>query len=439
MNDPLRLVLVSYAFPPVGGAGVQRAVKLVKYLPNHGVTPTVLTTANPSVPLSDESLLRDIPEGTRILRARTFEPGYGMKQAAWKASADARPSLSTRIRRSVVQVGKEALVPDPQVLWQPAANAALARHLVADRPDVVMVSGPPFSSFLLTLLSRLSPRTRVILDYRDEWTAYTVDKSGEGANFEMVPTFARSATRALETTLLRMCHGVTTATEAFRQNLLKTFPFLSEERVVAIPNGYDPDDMPSPLPEPPADMFTLTYAGTIFRLTSPQGLLAAVKRLHERAPDLASLLRLRFFGRIVDTENKYFEGVPGVERPGYIAHDQVLPELARSHMVLCLLDDVPGTERIYPAKIFELMKLGRPVLTLSPDGALTDLVKAHDMGAVLPPRDVDGIAALLAQSLTAFRAGTYQTTHVARDVARYHRDALAGEVADFARRLRAAS
>ncbi|MGH7272817.1 MAG: hypothetical protein ACREJ3_20495 [Polyangiaceae bacterium] len=50
----LRALLVSYCFPPAGGAGVQRVVKLAKYLPHHGVSPAVLTVKNPSVPLRDE-------------------------------------------------------------------------------------------------------------------------------------------------------------------------------------------------------------------------------------------------------------------------------------------------------------------------------------------------------------------------------------------------
>ena len=68
-------------------------------------------------------------------------------------------------------------------------------------------------------------------------------------------------------------------------------------------------------------------------------------------------------------------------------------------------------------------------------GALADLVRAHDMGPVLPPRDVEGIATLLERSLTAFRAGSYRVDHAARDVERYHRDAQAGQLAAFARSL----
>ena len=74
-----RVLYVAYLYPPVGGAGVQRTAKFVKYLPHYGWQPSVLTVANPSVPLLDASLADDIPAGAVIRRARTLEPGYALK------------------------------------------------------------------------------------------------------------------------------------------------------------------------------------------------------------------------------------------------------------------------------------------------------------------------------------------------------------------------
>ncbi|HLK35258.1 MAG TPA: hypothetical protein VKU41_00810, partial [Polyangiaceae bacterium] len=59
----MRALIVSYSFPPVGGAGVQRVLKLAKYLPAYGITPALLTVENPSVPVRDASLERDVPLG----------------------------------------------------------------------------------------------------------------------------------------------------------------------------------------------------------------------------------------------------------------------------------------------------------------------------------------------------------------------------------------
>jgi glycosyltransferase involved in cell wall biosynthesis len=431
---PLRALVVSYAFPPVGGAGVQRVLKLVKYLPSHGVVPSVLTVENPSVPLHDASLERDIPASTEILRAPTLEPSYSTKQLAWNVAAETSLGFVAREKKRLLKLGRQLLVPDPQVLWLPGASRALAQRLFSERADdVVFISGPPFSQFLLALLGRLRQRAAIVLDYRDEWT--TTQGVYEMGNSARAGAF-------LERAILRRAHAVTTATEAFRSELLARFAFLDPGCVHAIPNGYDPEDFPDPLPSPPTDRFVLTYLGTVFRLTSARGLLEAVRLLHAREPALANLLELRFIGRIVETEASSFAGTEalGVRRSGYLDHEQAVAELARSHAVLCILDDVPGARRIYPAKIFEIMYLGRPCLALTPEGALATLVRRHQLGDVVAPRDPEAILTWLIRRLSAFRDGgpaaRGDVLTDAVDIARFHRKRQAGE---FARVFRSAA
>jgi glycosyltransferase involved in cell wall biosynthesis len=333
-----------------------------------------------------------------------------------------------------VNLGRRLFVPDPQVLWLPGASHALLRRLFSREPDdVVFISGPPFSQFLLTWLCRLRRGTAVVLDYRDEWTTTE-------SLYEMSGSTGVGA--VLEHAVLRSAHAVTTATEAFRLELLERFPFLEPNRVHTIPNGYDPEDFPSPLPSPPTDRFVLTYVGTVFRLTSARGLIEAVRLLHEREPALARLLEVRFIGRIVETEARSFEGTEalGVHRYGYLEHDLAVRELAQSHAVLCILDDVPGAERIYPAKIFEIMYLGRPCLALTPEGALATLVRRHNLGEVVPPADPVAICESLSRRLRAFRDGELATGGDSAtdtvDTARFHRKRQAGE---FARVFRTAA
>lgn len=422
----MRLVIVSYAFPPVGGAGVQRVLKFAKYLPSFGVAPTVLTAENPSVPVADETLLADVPPGVQVVRARTLEPDYKVKAAVWRNST-ASAGGAARIKRALSKAARGLFVPDPQILWLPAAAPAL-RRLSADA-DAVLVSGPPFSPFLLTLIARAP----VILDYRDEWRT--------AAGYEMGSRLSRGAADTLEPILVRRAAAIITATEEFRQNLLARYPDLDPSRVVAIPNGYDPDDFagiaaaPAPLPFAPGRKFVVTYAGTIFRLTSPRGLMEGVRLLHARRPELAKYLELRFAGRVVDTEQPSFEGTEalGVRHLGYLSHGDAIKALAESHMVLCLLDDVPGAESIYPAKIFELMHLGRPCLAIAPPGALTRLCERHRLGVVAHPKDPEAIARVLEDAISAWQRGEPLTGARPEGVEAYHRRALAGRLAETIR------
>ncbi len=92
-GTPIRRVLVvAYVFPPAGGAGVQRVTKFVKYLPEFGWDCSVLTVANPSVPVFDETLAKEIPESTVVRQARTLEPGYALKNAVSAGSDTASSS-----------------------------------------------------------------------------------------------------------------------------------------------------------------------------------------------------------------------------------------------------------------------------------------------------------------------------------------------------------
>lgn len=422
-------LLVTYVWPPSGGVGAGRVLKLAKYLPSHGVTPSVLTVANPSVPLQDASMERDIPPGIDVMRARTFEPSYSAKQAAWQATSGTAKSKSLKQRAigQATALARHLLVPDPQILWQPDAQRMLLSRLRSDKAeDVVFITAPPFSAFVSSPLIRAAnPRTGLVLDYRDEWITIRT-------HFEMMGGLSRVLGGPLEHAMLKCAHMVTTATDAFRENLLKHFPFLDPGRVVTIPNGFDADDFPKELPEPPKDKFVITYAGSVLVQNSPKGFLGGVRKLHEREPKLAKKLQVDFIGRVVDTELGHFDGTEalGVRRLGFIQKEKVVPALAASHMVLCLLDEMPGAERIYPAKIFELAYLDRPCLTLAPEGALTQLVREHKLGPVLPPRDEEAIAKELERALRQFEEGKFPSRAGAINVDKFDRRAQAGRFAE---------
>lgn len=433
----MRALLIAYAFPPVGGAGVQRMLKLAKYLPDHGVTPRVLTVENPSVPVLDPSLLEELPSGIAIERARTLEPGYAAKAVAWRAEAGGPATLPNRVTKAASHLLRAALVPDPQVLWLPGAAQALSRMLLPrSEVDVVLASGPPFSSHALGLLTRLRPGVGVVLDYRDEWT--TARRAYEMAVSSRVDG-------VLEAACLRMAHVVTTATEAFRQQLLERFSFLREADVVTIENGYDPADLPPTEPERRRDRLVVTYTGTVFRLTSAAGLMEGLRRLAARTPELAKRLEVRFVGRVVDTEERWFDGAEafGVRRVGYLEHARALEELALCHVALCLLDEQAGAERIYPAKIFEIMALRRPCLALCPEGALAALVREQRLGEVVPPRDPERIALSFESLLSRFGAGELPQSSAPLDPGRFDRRRQAARFArvlsDAARRARIGS
>ena len=400
-----------------------RPLKLAKFLPEFDVRPAVLTASNPSVPVIDESLLADVDPSLEIVRAPTLEPGYAVKKAMWKADADQKSSFLGRAKAAAVAAAKSILIPDAQVLWQPGAARALAKRLASRVDDVLWITAPPFSSFLLAPLAR-ARGVAVVLDYRDEWKTLR-------ETYEMSGPVAAWAGASLERRLLKSADAITTATPAFRDALLSAHDFLDPQSVHVVPNGYDPDDYSADCELPGTDRFVVTYAGTILTVTSPGGFLDAVRIVHREQPELAALLSVRFIGRVVATEEHHFADSEslGVERAGYMDKADVVRELAKSHLNLCLLADHPDCERIYPGKIFELMAIGRPVLTLAPDGALRSLIRDHEVGVCFQPADSRGVADYLIEQLESFRNGSYRIESLSKGIEVFHRRALAGRVA----------
>ena len=69
-----KVLIISYYWPPSGGAGVQRWLKFVKYLPEFNWQPHVYTALNGEMPVIDISLEKDIPAEAIIIKKPIWEP-----------------------------------------------------------------------------------------------------------------------------------------------------------------------------------------------------------------------------------------------------------------------------------------------------------------------------------------------------------------------------
>ena len=173
-GTPIRRVLVvAYVFPPAGGAGVQRVTKFVKYLPEFGWDCSVLTVANPSVPVFDETLANEIPESTVMRLAKTLEPGYALKNAVSAGSDGSNGATQTggfrKLLKSTIRaVGNAVLQPDSQILWYPGAVKEGMQLLSELKHDAIFATAPPFSSFVTAAALSRRSGLPLIVDYRDE-------------------------------------------------------------------------------------------------------------------------------------------------------------------------------------------------------------------------------------------------------------------------------
>jgi hypothetical protein len=383
----------------------------------------------------DLSLAADVPADTLVRRVRTWEPRYAVKALVSAGEDPARtgPGFLGQVARRLVRgVTSLLLQPDPQILWVPEAIREGERLLREVPHAAIVVTAPPFSAFLVGEVLSQWTGLPLLLDFRDEWTlsaAYSENRAfdplSRGLQGYLQHRVVRSADCLLATT-----RSSARALEALRDEAGST------AQVAWISNGFDADDFP---PRPPArggppGPFRLAYVGTLWRLTSAAPLVSAVRLFAQRWPGLAGRLELVFAGRRTGEQQRLLDALHGlpcrVVEHAYLDH-RVAIELVRSASAVCvLLADLPGAERVMPAKTFEYVAARRTILAIAPPGELAELLRDYPGARLFGPEDVEGVAHCLAEEIKCHRQGRDVDT-TRWDPARYDRRLQAGELAQF--------
>lgn len=430
MSRPV--LIISYFFPPVGGAGVQRVTKFVKYLAEFGWQPVVLTVENPSVPLFDDSLLNDIPADVVVHKSRTLEPSYSAKQSV-SASSDigARGfSLSGSIKGLLRKVATLFLQPDPQVLWLPSAYRKACKVIRKHPVDVIFASAPPFSSLLLGALLANKFKIPLVLDFRDEWDISNSVWENKGAgrvslamqkrmqNYALKSAAAIIATTNLSAAALRM----------------KTKALDSGATVECIYNGFDAADFPVVEGKivRAEDRYELAYVGTLWNLTSIAPLIQVLTKLSERRPDLAERLRLVVAGRRTAEQEAILSKVQGLPVDlvlhDYLDHNESISLIRKSHGLLLLLSDLDLARRVVPGKIFEYFATANTILAIAPEGEVWELLRGYPLAQCAEPADHDSVVEFLIAALESFPEWDTRAA-VDFNASRFERRQLSAELA----------
>lgn len=364
-----KVLIISYNFPPVGGAGVQRPVKFVKYLRNFGWEPIVLSVANPSVPVVDSTLLLDIPNDIKIYRAKTFEPSYALKKRFSSSRAYGNGRLKIIIKNMIANI----LLPDLQILWWPDLTVKLIRIILKEKPNILFVSGPPFSSFVPVVAIAKLLNVASVLDYRDEWEFAREHWENSKNSF-----LARKLDITLEGYVIRRCKAFVAANRSYVNSIYNKHKNISNSKGYVVTNGYDEDDF-SGSPEKKYDNnIKIVYAGTVWRATSLKNFMIAINDVFNENVSNSNYqhISIAVFGRIVDEEscNINNKHIQSVNIYGYTDHSKVITEIRNADILLLTLSDLHGSDKIIAGKIFEYMATGNHILAMVPNGETKNLL-----------------------------------------------------------------
>lgn len=421
------LLLVAYFFPPLGGGGVQRWVKLLKYLRPLGWRSEVVTVKAQSYWVLDETLAADVPEDTVVHRTASLT-GLDLLRSIRRhrrtAVQKAEAVRSTGGFQTLRWLTSCVLVPDAYLGWFPFALAAARARIERGGIDVLLTTSSPDSAHLVGLVLRERTGVPWVADFRDPWVRRLTFRAP-------TPLHARVQTW-LEGRVLARADCVLVTNEATRADFLARYPELPKAKLVVLPNGFDPSDLAPGATSAgrsasdPGRRFVLAHTGLLSGKRSLAPLLQGLRVLFEHRPELRSRLLVRQIGPRESVNDALVRqhGLSDVVEFGPPSrHPEVLQAMAVADGLLLLEADAPQGSLITPGKIFEYLAVGRPILALVPPGPAADLVAEFDAGVVVRPSDVAGIAAALESWLTL--SPPEPTRWRGSELARYSRPVLA--------------
>jgi len=407
----VKVLFVSMYWPPAGGAGVQRPLKLAGQLADLGHDVHVLAPDDPKWLHRDPTLVT--PAGVTVHRVRNVGPrsrlpGEELRAARGVERAVLRAELTLR----------GLLVPDASVLWALAA-AAKARSLVRSLGiDVVLTTSPPGSVHLAGAAARRLPGVRWVADLRDSLVQHSHRRHELRGEARLARLVAEHA------------DAVVGASRAIVAELRALGP---KGVVVEIANGCDFDDFDG-LEYRPGDRFRITHVGSFMGRRSPRAFLDALARVDA---DVCA----RFAGDFRAVDREYAAGLGLGERLQllpYLSRPEALALQRDSDALLLLIPEADGRGRgVLSGKVFEYLAAERPILAcVPPDGEAAALIREAGAGVVVAPDDVGGTAAALAELQASWRSGELAGSPLAPDQRlRLSRRARAEELSALLERL----
>lgn len=401
------LLLVDYHFPPLWGSGAQRTLGFLRHLSRHGWQPIVLTVEDGDQAVRDSSLLEEIPEAVSVQRTRSLEPVRILRRLA-KHSQRSKPGGGENgppVRRGarwLHGIERWVLFPDRQIGWFPFAVRSGLAIASNQRPDAIYSTSTSVTSHLVAY--RLSRELRVpwVADFQDPWL--------EGFAIRAPSTLHNRLAIKLEKLIATAADAITVTTEFHRRLLQRKYPEAAS-KVFVIPMGLHPEAFQD-LTRETRERFTMAYFGSFYGPRSAGPFLRGLAAASKTESMLAAETDVILYGTFDAPARVEAEGVVlnrGLERmvrlPGPVSHKVAVQSMMSSHVLLLITDGGWWGRNLVPAKLFEYLATGRPILAIVPEGATSAILQEVGGSIIVDPADAEKIGEAICSLYRKWKAG----------------------------------
>lgn len=392
-----KVLIITYYWPPSGGAGVQRWLKFAKYLPEFGWQPVILTVDPEfaSYPQRDESLQAEVDPDCLVFTTKSFELYdlykfiSGKKEVPYGGFAnETRETFPQKVSKFI---RGNFLLPDPRKGWNKYALKKATELIRQFSIDTVVTTSPPHSTQLIGIKLKQKFNIRWIADLRDPWTDIYYYNQFKHTYF------ARCIDRNYEQKVLENADLIITVSEDVKRIFADKSKLAIASKTVVVPNGFDEEDFRITV-IPTETKKIITYTGTISEAYDVDCFLEALSELNT---SLKSNLLIRFVGKVPPSVVQKFRNTGlEIELAGYVDHTKSIEYLFRSNLLLLVIPKVKNNQGIITGKFFEYLASQKPILAIGPtDGDLAKIISETHCGKIFDYADSDGMLRFLESNL----------------------------------------
>jgi len=422
----LKVLIITYYWPPAGGPGVQRWLKFVKYFKDFGIEPVVYTAKNPTYPIEDESLISEVPNNVTILKHSIFEP-YRFAEVFSKKEAKtiSKGIITNTKKQSLIQklllyIRGNFFIPDARKFWIKPSVKYLRSYLLNHQIDLIITTGPPHSIHLIGNELKNQLDIRWIADFRDPWTTI-------GYHNKLKLT-KRSLKRhkALEKKVLANADHIVVTSFTTQVE----FKEITNTPVSVITNGYDLESLDTVTLD---TKFTISHIGSLLSGRDPKLLWKALYDLSREDKLFAESLQLQLIGTVSEDVVQSIKEAglnDFLMLKGYVPHGEAI-KIQRSSQVLLLIEiDSPVTKCIIPGKLFEYMASERPIIAIGPkDADISRLIKETNSGVFFEHVEYESVKVFLRECFDEFLKGSLKPK--TKEISTYSRKSLTKKFAEL--------
>ncbi|RKS14865.1 glycosyltransferase family 4 protein [Flavobacterium sp. 120] len=421
--EPKKILIITYYWPPAGGPGVQRWLKFVKYLPDFGIQPIVYIPENPTYPIVDENLVKEVSDKAIILKQTIFEPyqlaSFLSKNKTKKISSGIIPNQKKQsfLDKTFLWIRGNLFIPDARVFWVKPSVAYLEKYIVDNNIDTIVTSGPPHSLHLIGLELKQKLDLKWFADFRDPWTTIGYHKSLR------LSRFAAKKHKALEHQVLNTADTIIVTSKTTKTE----FQAITNKPIAVITNGYDTENVEKQTLD---SKFSLAHIGSFLSERNPLILWESLVELLHEIPDFKSYLEVKLIGavsqEVLETITQF--GLNSyLNNLGYVSHTEAIAHQRKSQVLLLIEIDSEDTKSIIPGKLFEYMVSNRPIVAIGPNGSdFAEIITETNTGVFFDYSEKMKLKSVILDFYNQFLEGKLQANGVG--LQRYSRKNLTKEL-----------